>query len=107
MVVAQAIGDQVGNGGDLDAMALGECDEVGQPRHGAVIVHDLADHPRRVETSEPRHVDGGLGVAGSDQHAAILGDQREHMTGPHEIGGAAVAVGQASAPDAAAWPARS
>ena len=41
----------------------------------AVLVHDLADHPRGVEAGEPGDVDGGLGVAGADQHAAVAGAQ--------------------------------
>src|SRR5471032_1108437 len=43
-VVAAAIGDQVGDGADLETVALGEGDEVVAARHRAVVVHDLADH---------------------------------------------------------------
>ena len=85
MVVAQPVGDQVGNGGDLQPMTLGEGDEIGQPGHGAVVVHDLADDAGGVETGQPREIDGGLGMAGAHQHAAFLGDQREHVAWSHDV----------------------
>ena len=42
---------------------LGEGDQVGQPRHGAVVVHHLADHPGRIQAGQARDVDRRLGVA--------------------------------------------
>src|SRR5690606_4206043 len=57
-VLAQAVGDEIGDGADLEPVQLGEPDEVGQPRHGAVIVHDLADHAGGVEPGQPGQVDG-------------------------------------------------
>ncbi|MNE52031.1 hypothetical protein D3C80_1466870 [compost metagenome] len=41
---AAAIGDQVGDGADLQAVQLGEGDEIGHPRHLAIVLDDLADH---------------------------------------------------------------
>ena len=70
---------------DLQPVALGEGDQVGQPRHGAVVVHDLADHARGVEPGEAREIDRRLGVAGAHQHAAVLGDQRKHVAGRHDV----------------------
>ena len=75
VVVAAAVGDEVGDGADLQPVALGDGDEVGQPRHGAVLVHDLADHARGVQPGEPRDVDRRLGVAGADEDAAVAGAQ--------------------------------
>ena len=85
MIVAEPIGDQIGDGGDLEPMTLGEGNEVGQTRHGAVIVHDLADHACRIEAGEPGDVHGGLGVAGAHEHAAVLGHQRENMARGHDV----------------------
>ena len=48
-----------------------EADQVRQPRHRAVLVHDLAEHAGREEPGEPREVDGGLGVTGALEHAAL------------------------------------
>ena len=42
--LAAAISDEIGNGGDLEAMFLREFHEVGHARHRAIIIHDLADH---------------------------------------------------------------
>ena len=49
----------------------------------------------RLERGEPAQIDRRLGMAGAHQHAAILGDQREDVAGPDEIGGAVIAVGEA------------
>ena len=70
---------------DLQPVALGEGDQVGQPRHGAVVVHDLADHAGGIEPGKPRDIDGRLGMAGADQHAAVLGDQREDVARRHDV----------------------
>ena len=71
----------------LSLMTLGEGDEVGQTRHGAVVVHDLADHAGGREAGEPGDVHGGLGVAGAHQHAAIARHQREHMARRDDVAG--------------------
>ena len=79
MVVAQPIGDQVADRADLHAVMLGKFDQIVEPRHLAVILHDLADHAGRVETRQPRHVNRRFGMAGTDQHAAVARLQREDM----------------------------
>ena len=76
---------------DLEPVELREGDEVGQPRHRAVFVHDLADHAGRVEPGQARDVDRGLGMAGAHQHAALAGDQREDVARRLDIVGAALA----------------
>jgi hypothetical protein len=83
--VATPIGDQVGDGRDLQAVALGEGDQVVAPGHGAVVVHDLADHARRVEAGQACQVDRRLGVAGAHQDTALPGNQREDMPRRHDI----------------------
>ncbi len=71
--------DQVGDGAELQRVPLREGDEIGQPRHRAVIVHDLADHTRRVEPGEAREIDRRLGVPGAHQRAALAREQRKHV----------------------------
>jgi hypothetical protein len=66
----------------------GEPEQVGTAGHRAVVVDDLADHPGRRETGQPREVDRGLGVAGPLEHAALAGPQREHV--PRAVEGRAV-----------------
>jgi hypothetical protein len=84
---AAAIGDQVGDGADLQAMELGEGHEVRQPRHGAVVLHDLADHAGRVQARHAADVDRGLRMACADQDAAVLGDQGEDVARRNHIVG--------------------
>ncbi|MCY1440554.1 hypothetical protein D9M71_568360 [compost metagenome] len=42
--VDQAVVDQVGDGADLDAVLFGEGFQLRTTGHGAVVVHDFADH---------------------------------------------------------------
>ena len=67
--------------------------QVGQARHRAVVVHDLAQHRGRREAGEPREVAAGLGVAGAHQHAAGLRDQRKHVARLHDVLGRALRRG--------------
>ena len=80
-----AVPDDVGDRGDLDAMLLGELDEVRQPRHAAVVAYDLADDARRRETRHAREVDPALGLPGADEHSAFPRAERHYMSGPHEV----------------------
>ncbi len=81
---AAAVADQVGDGAELEVVALREGDQVRQPGHGAVIVHDLADHAGRGEPGQPRDVDRRLRVPGPHQRAAVARHQREHVAGGHD-----------------------
>ena len=60
-------------------MLLAELHEVGDAGHGAVVVDDLAEHAGRVEAGQAGEVDGGLGVAGPLEHAALAVAQREDV----------------------------
>ena len=84
-VVGVAIGDQIADGADLQAVAAGERDQIGQARHGAIVVHDLADHTAGAEAGEARDVHAGFGMASAHQHAAIAGDEREDMAGRNDM----------------------
>ena len=39
-----AVMNQIGNGADLELMVLSEFQQIWQPRHGAVILQNFADH---------------------------------------------------------------
>ena len=80
-----AVGDQVGDRDQRQPVPAGEHPQLGQPRHGAVVVDDLAQHAGRGEPGEHGQVHGGLGVAGPDQHAALACPQREHVAGPGQV----------------------
>ena len=87
---ARAVLDEVADGADLEAVGGGELDELGQPRHGAVVVRSRRS-PRRARARRCRQVAAGFGVAGADQHAARLGHDREDVPGLHDVGGLGVA----------------
>src|SRR3546814_14371237 len=68
-VAAVAIGDQVGDRPDLQPVAPREGDEVVEPRHRAVVGHDLADHARGVEPRAARGIARRAGMGAADGHA--------------------------------------
>ena len=56
-----------------------------QTRHRPVFVHDFADHASGIETGDARDVDTGFCLSGTNEYAAVLGAQREDVTGTTEI----------------------
>ena len=66
-------------------MQLGEGDKLRQAGHGAIVVHDLADHARREETRHAGDVHGSFRMAGADECAAFLGNQREDVAGSDDV----------------------
>ena len=83
---AAPVRDEIGDRADLQAVGAREDDEIGEPRHRAVGVHDLAEHGRRREPRERGQVAARLGVTGAGEHAARLRDQRKHVPGLHDVG---------------------
>ena len=49
----------------------GDLHQVGQAGHTAVIVHNLADHAGGFQAGQPGQIDGGFGVTGPSQYAAL------------------------------------
>ena len=78
----------------VQAVLGGEALEVGPPRHRAVVVHDLADHGRRLQAGHPREVDGAFGVTVALEHAALGGAQRERVARACEVARLGVRVDQ-------------
>ena len=91
LLVAAAVLDQVGDRDHLEAVELAVADQVLDPRHRAVLVHDLADDAGRREAREPRQVDRRLGLARALEHAA--GRARSGKTWPGWTRSYAVEVG--------------
>ena len=88
------VADEVGDRDEQQVVLGTEALEIGHPRHRAVVVDDLAQHPGGVEPGEPGQIDGGLGVAGPLEHAARPGAQREDVTGPGQVVATDGGVGQ-------------
>ena len=86
-LTAQPVADQRRHADHPDSVRLAELDEVGQARHRAVLVHDLADDRRRVQPGEPGEIDSRLGLSGALEHAARPGAQREDVTGAAQVAG--------------------
>ena len=82
-----AVMDQVGNRADFQAMLLGKHQQVRQARHGAVVLHDFANHGSGRQAGHGRQVAAGFGVACAHQHAAFLRFQREDMARLDDIAG--------------------
>ena len=77
--------DQISDGANFEAVFSGKQQQVGQPGHGAVVVHDLADHGGGRAASHAGEVATGFGVTGAHQHAAVDCLQREDVTGLHQV----------------------
>ena len=77
--------DQVRDRDDQQTVLLRELRQLRHARHRAVLVHDFADHAGRIETGHARQIDRRLGLTGANQHAAVAGAQRRHVTGPREV----------------------
>ena len=77
--------DQVGDGDHPQPVLLAVRHEVRDAGHRPVLVHDLADDAGRDEPGEPREVDRRLGLAGTDEHAAVPRAQRKDVAGLDEI----------------------
>ena len=88
--------DEVGDRDQCEAVLVGEDPKLVGLRHRALVLlaDDLADRTRRLQSCQPGEVDGGLGVAGPAQHAAVFGAQRDDMAGPGEVVGGAGRVGE-------------
>ena len=86
-LMAQAEADQLGHRDHLQSMVAAELLELRHAGHGAVVVHDFADHSGREEARQPGQVHGGLGLTGPHQHAAFPGAQREDVARARQIAG--------------------
>ena len=80
-LVLHAVLDDVGDGDDLQAVLDRELAQVGQPGHGAVLVHDFANHRRRRHPRDQGQIDRRLGLPGPFQHAAFFRAQRKTWPG--------------------------
>ena len=79
------IGDEIGDRDQLEAVRGGEVGDLLAGHHRAVVIGEFADDADRRQAGEAAEVDGRFRMAGAHQHAAVPGDQREDMAGPHEI----------------------
>ena len=86
-LVDQPVVDQVSDGANLQAVLLSKHFQLRATSHGAVVVHDLADHSARLEPGHARQVTGRFGVPGTSQHATRLSHQRKDVARADDIVG--------------------
>ena len=80
--------DDVLDGAHLEVVLAGEGAQVGQARHTAVGINNLANDRRFFQTGQPCQVDAALGMAGAHEHAAFAGTQPVHVAvAADQIGG--------------------
>src|SRR4029079_9565515 len=72
-LVLQAVADQLGHRDHLEAVGAAELRQLWHPRHGAVRVHDFADHAGRRKAGQLREIDGVFGLPGPHQDSTFPG----------------------------------
>ena len=85
--VGHAIADHFGDGDHLHVVLAAKLRELRHPRHGAVVVHDLADNAGRNHAGQARQIDGSLSLSSANQHSAFAGAQRENVSGTRQVVG--------------------
>ena len=93
-LVGYAVGDEVLDGHNLEAELLGHFLQLRHAGHGAVVVDDFDEGSGGIQAGEAGQVDGGLGVAGAHQHAAVAGAQGVDVAGTAQLRGFGGGVGQ-------------
>ena len=84
-LVPQPMFHQILDSGDLDIMLDRKFLQVRHPGHGAVVLHDLADHRGAFETGQAGQVRGALGLPGAHQHPAFAGSDGENVPRAHQV----------------------
>ena len=88
-----AVFDKAFDGAKFELVSNGEGAKFGQARHGTVVVHDFTDDGDRSASGQASEVDGGFGVSGSLEDAAVFGPQRENVAGLDEVFGDGGGIG--------------
>jgi hypothetical protein len=86
-LVFKAVGDDLRDTHDVESVCFSDDLQVGQASHGAVFVHDFADHAGFGEAGHAGEVNRGFGLPGADEDSTVLGAQGEHVARPGEVFG--------------------
>lgn len=89
----EAVVDDLLYGADFEVVFLGKYFEIGEARHFAIILTNLAYEGARADSGEFHEVYGPLGLAGADEDAACAGAEGNHVAGPGEVIGTGIGVG--------------
>src|SRR5579871_833727 len=85
VLMLQPITNQAGNRNHLHAVTRTEIGKLRNASHGAVGIHDFADHAARLETGHARQIDRGFGLSRPYEHAAFSSAQRKYVARPGQI----------------------
>ena len=85
-LMRHAIADHFGDGEHLEVVFLAERDEIRDPRHGSVVVHDLADDACRNHPCQTSEIDRGLGLSRAHQNSAFAGAKRKDVSWACQVG---------------------
>ena len=92
VIFLHAVSDKIFNRSDLHTVELCKFYQVWQTRHSPIIIHNLTNHGRRIETCHAGNIDRGLCVTGTHKDAAIFGNERKHMARRNNIVWAAIGI---------------
>ena len=93
-LVAQAIGDQVGDRNDLQPVFLRHFEQLRQAGHRTVFVHDLDQCSGGLQPGQSSQVHGGFGMSRTAQNAFLTGPERVDVSRTPQVGGFGIRVGQ-------------
>ena len=93
-LLAAAVIDEGLDRADFEIVFFGELEQLGKTGHGAVLVENLADDAGGLESGEAGEVNGGLGVSGAAEDAALLRLEREDVAGTDEIARLGEGIGE-------------
>ena len=92
--VTQAVGDQVGDRNDLQAVFLRHFEQLRQAGHRTVFVHDLDQCSGGLQSGQSSQVHGGFGMSRTAQNAFLTGSERVDVPRTPQVGGFGLRVGQ-------------
>lgn len=85
LLVLASILDQVRDGADLEVVLGSEDLELGHPRHGPVVVHDLADDADRGAARQLGEIHDPLGLTAAHEHPAFPCPEGEDVPRPRKV----------------------
>src|ERR1700679_579290 len=81
----KTVANQFCNGKHFQTMLTAELDQVGHARHGAIILHDLADHAGGRESSHSGKVHRGLRLARAYENPSLTRPEWKHVSRAREV----------------------
>jgi hypothetical protein len=88
------VSDEVRDRQQRQVVLPGEVGDAGAGGHRSVVGGELGDHAHPGQAGQCGEVDGCLGVAGTNEHAALSGPEREHVPGTAQLVGFGRGIGQ-------------